>query len=227
MLPMSSIRISPLRLFIFRLFAIFMLFVGLVAAESARAGTTCSMKKLAGSDRVIDPGQNIDQALADALILAEINYNRCMAGLKPLQSDKRVQKVALTHARWMAQVQMVSHRSSVPGQTTLRARISTSGVQQVRVGSENVGMVHRFRIDGKSFRVADSSQCSFAGADGNRIGAHTYGSLAHKIVTLWMKSSGHRVNILDRKVGITGAAVAYNPNGGFCGQYFVAQNFVG
>lgn len=219
MLPAGPIR------FAFRHFAACLtIFLGLISTP-ALAGTSCSMTRLGGADRIVQPGKAIDQALVDALILAEINYQRCRSGLKPLVSDVRVRKVALGHARWMASTQRVSHRSSLPGQGTLRARISTSGIDKVRVGSENVGMVHRFRIDGQSFRPV--GDCSFVGADGGAIGAHTYGSLAHKIVTLWMNSSGHRVNILDRKVTMTGAAAVFANSSPYCGQFFVAQNFVG
>ena len=123
-----------------------------------------------------------------------------------LAAAPRLSRVAETHAKWMARATTVSHNSTVAGQSTVKARIIASGIP-IRAGSENIGMVHRFQIDGSSFRIRNSGACDFATASGQQIAPHSYTSLARHMVGLGMGSAGHRRNILDPKVSMvaTGA----------------------
>lgn len=192
---------------------------------AASAADACSRPSVPGSDVRLDAG-SLNVALADKTILAELNYHRCKAGLSALAASANLRHVAETHAKWMARTSKVSHQSSVSGQSSLRARLSSSGVK-FHAGSENIAMVHRFRIDGTRFRVQDSSACSFATNGGQPIASHSYASLARHAVNLWMASSGHRRNILDRQVTMVGSAAALNPGAPYCGQVFLSQNFAG
>ena len=189
------------------------------------AAAACSKPVVAGADRTVG-AKGFDAALADKAILAELNYQRCKAGLPGLKASANLRSVADTHARWMAASNTVSHRSTVPGQGTLKARISSSGVR-ARAASENIAMLHRFDIDGTSFKVRDASACAFATNGGKAIPAHSYASLARRAVGLWMASSGHRKNILDRKVTMVGSAAAVDPSAPYCGQIYLSQNFAG
>lgn len=193
----------------------------MIAAGSAQA---CSKASVAGIDAPV--GAKVDVALLDRAILAELNVQRCKAGLSALKGSPDLRHVAEVHSRWMAKTSRVSHQSTVAGQSTLKARLSSSGLR-VKAGSENIAMVHRYAIDGMKFRIRDAASCSFATAAGEPIPAHSYASLARHAVKLWMASSGHRKNILDRRVTMVGSAAALNAKAANCGQIFLSQNFAG
>lgn len=186
----------------------------------------CSRASVRGADTAIRPETRIDEALADAAIRSELNYQRCKAGLPPLSEASGLRKVAGQHAKWMARAQQLSHRSATPGQGTTLARIKASGVR-FHAGSENIGQIARFQIDGKHFRIADPGACGFLGGNGQAIPPHSYASLARTVVAYWMASAGHRRNILDRKVSRVGSGVGFDARAPYCGNYYVSQNFAG
>ena len=171
--------------------------ISFVATTDASA---CSRDISSSAAKSVVPAGRINQKLLDDAVRVEVNYHRCRAGLSPLGSaGASLAKQARMHSRWMAKSQQLTHRSTVPGKATLRQRVNASGVDY-RVGSENIGMVHRYRIDNRRFRILSSRECKFATYEGQSLPAHSYASLARHIVNLWMNSPGHRRNILDRQV---------------------------
>ncbi len=192
----------------------------------ATAASACSRPTVSGANTIVAASGKFDQRVFDAAIRAEVNYHRCKSGLKPLSAAPSLARVAQTHANWMARAATVSHKSTVAGQSTVKARIIASGIP-IRAGSENIGMVHRFQIDGGSFRIRNSAACDFATNGGQPIAPHSYHSLARQMVGLWMGSSGHRRNILDPKVSMVATGAGFQPNAPYCGQFFVSQDFAG
>ncbi|WP_347311182.1 CAP domain-containing protein [Defluviimonas sp. SAOS-178_SWC] len=202
------------------------LFVGLLLMPVAGAAEACSRATVPGAQAPIRAEGRIDQGLIDKAIRAEVNYHRCRAGLAPLGEAGGLRKVAGQHAKWMARSRHLTHRSKTPGQATPVARLKASGLR-FRAGSENIGQVARFQIDGRSFRIANASACGFLGGNGQSIPPHSYASLARTIVTLWMESSAHRRNILDRKVSRLGSGIGFDAKAPYCGNYYVSQTFAG
>lgn len=198
----------------------------LFCAAAATGASACSVAKVAGADQLIRPEAGINQRLVDAAIRAEVNYHRCKAGRKPLSGSRALAKVASTHAMWMARAQTVSHKSGVAGQTTLRARMSSSGVR-FKAGSENIGMVSRYALEGGPFKIRDAAACKFETYGGKPIGAHSYASLARSIVQIWVTSKGHRENMLDRRVSMLGSGAGFTAKAPHCGRFFLSQNFAG
>lgn len=200
--------------------------VGIALAFAATTASACTRSVPAGADQLLVPQKRIDQSLLDAAVRAEVNYVRCRNGLSVLSpAAQTLVKVAASHSQWMARSRTLSHRSTVSGQASLRDRIRSANIR-IRAGSENIGMVHRYQIDGQSFRILNSQSCQFATYDGQSLPAHSYASLARHAVSLWMTSSGHRKNILDPKVTRVGTAAAFG-EGQYCGQFWLTQNFVG
>ena len=198
--------------------------VGVVIAIAATTASACTRDYPAGADQMVPA--RVDQQLLDAVVRAEVNYERCRAGLRPLGAAKSaLVEVAEAHSRWMARSGQLSHRSGVAGKSSLTERIRAANVE-ARKGAENIGMVHRYRIDGQHFRILDGASCSFASRSGERLPAHSYASLARHAVGLWMNSSGHRRNILDPGVTRVSTAAAFG-DGQYCGQFWLTQNFVG
>jgi uncharacterized protein YkwD len=204
------------------------LFVGAALMMSmptfADACTRSVSKKAATT---IVPSKNINQALLDSAIRAEVNFHRCRAGLKNVgDAGNSLSTQAKKHSQWMARTQQLTHRSTVPGAASLRDRIKKAGVK-FRTGSENIGMVHRYQIDNRRFKILDSGSCKFATYEGKPLPAHSYASLARHVVSLWMDSPGHRKNILDKRVNKVETAVAFDPNAQYCGRFWITQNFIG
>lgn len=184
-----------------------------------------SVSKQAASTVV--PSKSIDQSLLDSAIRVEVNFHRCRAGLgKVGDVGTNLSNQAQKHSQWMAKTQQLTHRSTVAGAATLRDRFKRAGVQ-FRTGSENIGMVHRYQIDNRRFKILDSGNCKFATYEGKPLPAHSYASLARHAVSLWMNSPGHRRNILDKSVRKVETAVAFDPNAQYCGRFWLTQNFVG
>lgn len=184
-----------------------------------------SVSKQAASTFV--PSKGINQKLLGDAIRVEVNFHRCRAGLnKVATAGTGLRKQARNHSQWMAETQQLTHRSTVAGAATLRDRIKKSGVK-FRTGSENIGMVHRYQIDNRRFKILDSGNCKFATYEGKALPAHSYASLARHAVNLWMNSPGHRKNILDKRVKKVETAVAFDPKAQYCGRFWLTQNFIG
>lgn len=206
---------------------LFVVVCGAALLLGATFAEACSRAVPAKATQILVPTQRINQSLFDDAVRAEVNFHRCRAGLGAVgDAGNSVAGVAKGHSNWMASRQILSHQSTVPGRSSLSQRIKSTGVS-FRTGSENIGMVHRYRIDNRRFRILDSSACKFATYEGKPLPAHSYASLARHIVQLWMESPGHRKNILDSRVSKTAVAVAFDPNAQYCGRYWVTQNFIG
>ena len=187
----------------------------------------CSRAVSKKAAQTIVPAGRINQALLDQAIRAEVNYHRCRAGLgKVGNAGNGLATQAKKHSQWMARTQQLTHKSTVAGHATLKQRVKRAGVSY-RTGSENIGMVHRYRIDNRRFKIINASACQFATYEGKALPAHSYASLARHAVNLWMNSPGHRKNILDRKVTKMSTAVAFDPKANYCGRFWLTQNFIG
>ena len=196
-----------------------------IALPSAADACTRKVSKVAA--QTIVPANRINQKLLSDSVRAEVNYHRCRAGLSPVSNaGATLAKEARSHSRWMAKSQQLTHRSTVPGRASLKQRIKASGVK-FRTGSENIGMVHRYQIDNRRFKILSASECKFATHQGQALPAHSYASLSRHIVNLWMNSPGHRRNILDREAKQVSTAVAFDPNAQYCGRFWLTQNFIG
>ena len=191
------------------------------------AAEACSRSVSKKAAETIVPTGRINQGLLDQAIRAEVNFHRCRAGLRKVgDAGRGMARQAEKHSVWMAKNQKLKHRNTIPGSITLQQRVQKAGIK-ARTGSENIGMVHRYQVDNRRFKILNSSACQFETYDGQALGAHSYASLARHIVTLWMNSSGHRKNILDRNVSKTRTSVAFDGTAKYCGRFWLTQNFVG
>jgi uncharacterized protein YkwD len=187
----------------------------------------CTREVTKAAAQTIVPAGRINQKLLNDAVREEVNYHRCRAGLSSVSSaGAPLAREARAHSRWMAKSQQLTHRSTVPGRASLKQRIRASGVN-FRTGSENIGMVHRYQIDNRRFKILNARQCKFATQSGQPLPPHSYASLARHIVNLWMDSPGHRRNILDRQAKKVSTAVAFDPNAQYCGRFWLTQNFIG
>ncbi|WP_421702447.1 CAP domain-containing protein [Aliiroseovarius sp.] len=189
----------------------------MTAASGAEA--RCNRANVPGAEAQVPAGR-INQALLDAAILSEVNYERCRKGLRALKPEPRLTRTAAGHSKWMARAARLSHK----GSNTLTQRLKRSGVK-FRTGAENIGMVHYYQIDRVVFLTRGS--CQFTNQAGQPLPPHSYASLARAAVGNWMNSPKHRANILNRQVKFMGAGAGYNGRAEYCGTVYLTQNFVG
>ena len=161
----------------------------------------------------------------DRAIRAEANYQRCLKNRGPLQPLSLLRDPAQTHSYWMARAETLSHSSSIAGRRTLQERISSTGLP-VRSAAENLAQVPLYDLTPR-FRVVDAASCRFASPSGRYLGRHSYESFARKVVDLWMKSPGHRRNLLSRSTSYMAAAAVLDPQARHCGDIYVTQIFAG
>ncbi len=209
--------------------AIVMMFVILATINlpSQSAAQSCARPGLPAAASAVVPTRNVDQNLFSRIVLVELNYERCRAGLPPLSLANGLTTVASNHAGWMAKRGALSHKSTIRGQTSVQERVLASGLN-ARRGSENIGNLPRYQFGGsRKIFVNSMSQCEFSTTTGNKIAPHSYASLASQIVDMWMGSSRHRKNVLDSNVRSVGTAVRFDTKGSYCGQFFLSQNFAG
>ncbi len=204
---------------------LYAVFLVAAVAVSGQAGA-CTRAPVSGAKAIIDPTKRINQRLFTRAILSEVNYERCKAGLAPLSAESALIRIAEGHSKWMAKARNVSHKSTIAGRRSFKARIKSTGMK-VRTGAENIGMIHRFQIDDIRFRIRSAQACHFETYSGKRIRPHSYGSLARTVVGYWMRSRGHRANILNRNVRKMGTAAAFDRGAEYCGAYYITQDFAG
>lgn len=189
------------------------------------AGPVLACRAPSGSDAQI-PIDRINQAMLSRAILAEVNHVRCQKGRRALAlAHDNLTSVALGHSTWMASAGTMSHVGGRDTGRTLTDRVRRAGLRPATY-AENLAFLPRYRFGGKPFKIADRSSCRFMSVDGNRIGQHSYGSLAREVVRMWMQSPGHRRNLLDPTQRRMSAAASLSAEG-FCGRFYVTQIFTG
>lgn len=208
-----------------------LLFPALLAAclavfmPPAAAQAKCSVPRIAGAEKPISY-KRLNQTLLDAAILAQVNFYRCKHGLPKLTAASGLRKQASKHSKWMAKADKLSHHASSGTSRNLKGRLKSSGLKY-KTGAENIGVMRFYNVDNRQFLVRSSGKCVFTTLSGQRIGPHSYRSLAQLAVREWMESPGHRKNILRRNLRHTGAGGGIRPNSQYCGAVFLTQIFSG
>lgn len=100
-------------------------------------------------------------------VLGEVNRERRRTGARPLVADARLNRAAERYARELASRREIEHVSATPGLRTFRDRMHAAGAR-ARIAGENLA------------RLTSTSQ-----------------SLPSRTVRAWLRSPGHRANLLD------------------------------
>lgn len=201
------------------------LIVSLVFLATSTAAA-CSRTALAGTGKSIPSSGKISQNLLNKAILFEVNYERCRAGLPTLKSEARLTRAAYKHSKWMAKYSNLTHRSNIAGYSSPKARMKSTGIK-FKTGSENISRMYRYQLGGRQVYVKDRAACIFSDSKGKPIQPHSYATLAHEAVQLWVKSPQHRKNLMDNRMRITSTAAAVDPKGRNCGEIYLTQDFLG
>lgn len=140
---------------------------------------------------------NIDYPLLNAALFYETNRVRERHGLKPGKHSGALEKGASGHSIEMVKRGFFSHIGKTKGRKTLRERLDAVGIRGGMI-AENIAI--SFGINYESGRPVykPSQNGGFFSYDykGKPINSFTYLELAARVLDQWMKSPGHRANIM-------------------------------
>ena len=134
------------------------LFLALLAPSEAATNCVRPMTTTAMTKEL--PADTIDQSLFGIAVLEQVNFHRCQEGLHPIASHDGLTDAATIHAMWMAAEGQLSHISTVIGQSDVSARVILA-IATPSAGSENIGYVHRYRVDEGETFYPGTAACSF------------------------------------------------------------------
>src|SRR5690606_23948165 len=159
---------------------------GVVASAAGAGPAEEAGAQLAEEDDESPPpwvDPEIDLEYLALQVLAEANAVRMRAGAGPLVMDPALRRAARRYSRALALRGEIEHLSPTPGRRTVRQRIAAEGAE-ARVAGEHLAP-----------RTASVE------------------SLPRRAVQAWMKSPGHRRNLLDPIFTRTGIGVMLGPDG--------------
>lgn len=200
--------------------------VAAASAVDAAANSSCDGPiDLRGASAVFPLGDRHDPRLIAEAVLAELNAERCAAGLNPLTTDPTLNRAATIHTVDMITHRFYAHRSPISGRETPHDRVISAG-GQFRLTAENLGQGWYMDYEpGRPFTTDDEAACRFRYTDGTEIQRHSYASLAEDLVAAWMASPGHRENILREGITVHGFSVAATGDTTLCGKLYATQLF--
>jgi len=147
-----------------------------------------SFEKLTQANQLID-FEALDLQLLNAAIFFETNRQREINGFARYGHSIVLEKSAAMHSKDMVEKKFFSHTSKIKSHKTLLLRLTISGLKDYSAIGENIAMTSKTST--------------------------TYLLLAKELVDIWMKSPGHRANILNAEFGYLG-----------CGAFFDKNNYV-
>ncbi len=141
------------------------------------------------------------------LVLSKVNAERRRAGLATLSSDSGLARLATSHSSDMIRRNFFAHVNPDGEDAVARAErmgvpsYSVRGLYKIGV-AENVGLLSRGNLKGYGeIRTSED--------------------IASVMMDIWMKSRGHRENILSPDYGLLGVGVVCDSEG----TYYFTQNF--
>ncbi len=154
----------------------------------------------------------IDISLINAAIFYETNKQRALKGISTLKYNAKLAKAAQDHSDDMVNSNFYSHSSVIPEKETPEKRLRKAGIIAVEY-AENINYNYILKINNIPF-FPPSEMGDFYMEDGKtKIEKHTYSSFAVEVVESWMKSEGHRANILEKKINHLGCGSAFYYDG--------------
>jgi uncharacterized protein YkwD len=172
---------------------------------------------------------DVNYPLLSAAIFYETNKRRVENGMKPFIHARPLEEAAFMHARDMAILDFFSHENpGEPRKRTLLQRLALFGVND-GYRAENISEMFGIRyVPGSPVIPPGEGTAEFRDyVTGRPIPNHTYLSFAEALLDGWMKSPGHRANILNEDLLFLGCGAYHYVNHGFYGmdQFKAVQNF--
>ncbi|MFS4437543.1 CAP domain-containing protein [Paracoccaceae bacterium GXU_MW_L88] len=166
---------------------------------------------------------NPDAQRFTALVLKETNKARRAAGLSPLSADGKLARAAQMQARNMARDRRMNHNTTARSERTPQQRMDKVGLNGHF--AENIAKNFVYDMRGKPVITRNEPQCRLEFVGGGAVAAHSYESMARTVVAQWMRSPGHRKNIMNPTYRRMGAGFQPQTQAEFCGDVYLAQTF--
>jgi uncharacterized protein YkwD len=171
----------------------------------------------------------LDRDLLERAIIYFTNREREKHRLRSCRYEEKLREAARSHSEEMVRHRYFSHESPIPENRELLDRIKKVQIPLANtVMGENIGVDYLLKIAGVPYyKTYRQGKIVYISVDTEEpIGYQSYWDFAKSMVDNWMKSSGHRENILNEKFDRIGIGVAAGAFKGFDAIY-VTQNFIG
>ncbi len=154
--------------------------------------------------------KNIDYALLNAAVFYVSNHYREKNNLAPFIHNENLENAASGHSFDMVNYSFFSHTSPVKNKQQFAERMRTAGVTRFGEAAENIAQNYIFDYDYERgyFGTYEGEKPNFTYSNGEKVKIHTYLSLAQAILAQWMRSRGHRENILNRNLTHLGCGLS-------------------
>ncbi len=159
-----------------------------MALVGALGATTVPASAAPGNGNAVREQPGLERAL-----MREMNVVRAEYGLAPLRAKTSLQRAARKHGRYLSRLGRLDHDSA--GGKPFWTRLVSAGYPQNSHMGENLALV------GGCGRPAGYVQLR----RNQRQAANA--SEAQKVVSMWLKSPGHRANLLSPDFRFAGAGV--------------------
>jgi uncharacterized protein YkwD len=165
----------------------------------------------------------------EKLIIHYTNLERKYNSLPQCRPDPKLRLAALRHSHEMAAYQSLFHESQNPENKHLTDRLKNAELDLGNtIIGENLGVDYVYAIANIPYYIRKvRGQSVYIDAEtGGTIPSQTYKSFSRRMVKNWMKSPGHRENLLKKNFNRIGIGIAVNDFKGIKAIY-VTQNFIG
>jgi uncharacterized protein YkwD len=148
------------------------------------------------TSRDLGPEPKLDLNKINKYILLYTNMQRRYNGLVPLTYDEILEKAAIWQSKYCAYIRNLSHTSNVTGMYSFSDRIRAYGGKSFRTGGENVIVVFSKNTENVSYYIEKDKKGTYYDYGNYYVYWRNEMQVAYKMVDGWMKSPGHRANIL-------------------------------
>jgi len=178
----------------------------------------------------MDPSR-LDRRLLEETIIYFTNLERVKRNLRKCSYVRKLRNAARAHSVEMNRLQYFAHESPVRENRLLDDRMKNAGMWTTKMSiffGENIGVDYFLAIAGVPFYERDynGKKVYFDTESEEPIEHQTYWEFAKKMVRNWMRSPGHRKNILKKQFDEIGIGAAQGIYQGYPAVY-VTQNFFG
>ncbi|HEX8371928.1 MAG TPA: CAP domain-containing protein [Chthoniobacterales bacterium] len=157
----------------------------------------------------------LNQALLSRLVLEETNRYRASQGRGPVTAAASLTTAAQDHATAMAVDKFFAHKNPHDReQRTLGDRMQRVGLRS-RICAENIALTYaEWDKTGRTATVPKAAE-------------YTYRALAKSVMQQWIKSPGHRKNLLGKPYSQMGIGFATAPDARGRERVYCVQTFIG
>ncbi len=178
-----------------------------------------SINSFSNTTRDIGPEKKLNISLLNKNIIFYTNIQRVKAGLVPLAYDPILEKAANWQSNYCRDIGSLRHSSSIPHMSNPGKRIKHFGGDW-NIYGENVTVNFSTNTEGKSFYNRSDSKGNYKDYGKHIIYWRNERQMAFKMVDAWMRSPGHRRNILTKYFYSMGAGSAK-------GKYSTVKSYYG